>query len=483
MADLKRDQALNDWAFARSARLQGRCLALLVAAGLVGCGGEAMGDLGTGGVGGAGGSGGGSFGGQAGSSQGGSAQGGSAQGGSTQGGQAGTAQGGQAGTAQGGQAGTTQGGQAGTAQGGQAGSSQGGQAGASFGGAAGAGGIPAYSVQGEVVCDFCGTWVTCWDPSVVPGGEGATLDENGCPDWLDTTRTPNFCQDNWIDYWHDPAPFNGSCCYQSMYACGGGRPFVVSDEARVAPVVPRGDWVGEGEPSSAGVPLSMAARLVQQWIDDAQMEHASVAAFARLTLELMAFGAPSDLVRDSQVAGLDEQRHAEVCFRMASRFAGVKLGPGPLELDGALSKRGLVDFAWCTFVEGCLGESMAALIAEAGAELAQDVETKRALSGIAADESRHAELAWRVLAWVLQELEPQARSGLLHRMQDETRHQLRRLLDSQASGEQAGSLTEDLTAYGRVSPTQQIALRRAALERAVLPCIAALLGEAQLRAA
>ncbi|MCA9645619.1 MAG: ferritin-like domain-containing protein [Polyangiaceae bacterium] len=473
MTDLKRDQALNDWAWVQSGRLQGRCLALLVAAGLVGCGGEAMGDLGTGGTGGVGGS--------AGSGASGG-QGGSTQGGSTQGGQAGTAQGGQAGTAQGGQAGTAQGGQAGTAQGGQAGTAQGGQGGSSFGGAAGAGGTPAFSVEGEVVCDFCGTWVTCWDPSVVPGGDGATLDENGCPDWLDTTRTPNFCQDNWIDYWPDAAPFNGSCCYQSMYACGGGRPFVVSDEARVAPVVPRGDWIGEGEPCAAGVPLGVAARLVQHWIDDAQMEHASVAAFARLTLELMAFGAPSDLVRDSQIAGLDEQRHAELCFRMASRFAGVKLGPGPLSLDGALSKRGLTDFAWCTFVEGCLGESMAALIAEAGAELAQDGETKQVLSGIAADESRHAELAWRVVAWVLAELEPEARSVLLHRMQDETRLQLRRLEDS-ANGVQLGTSTEDLAAYGRVSPTQQLGLRRAALERAVLPCIAALLGENQLRAA
>lgn len=471
MANLKRDFVLNEWAQARSGQLQGRCLALLIAAGLVGCGGEAMGDGNEGGTAGIGGSGSSASGGQAGSAQAGSTQGG--QGGTAQGGQGGTAQGGQAGSAQGGQGG----GQAGSAQGGQAGGGNS-QGGASVGGSAGAGGAPAYSVEGEVVCDFCAQWVTCFDPETVPGGEGAELDENGCPMWLDYERTPNFCEGGFVDYWLADSPFNGSCCYQSMYACGGGRPFVVGQEARVAPVVPRGDWLDE-TPRAAGVTPTMSARLVQQWLDDAQMEHASVAAFARLTLELLAFGAPGDLVRDSQRAGLDEQRHAEHCFRMASRYAGIKLGPGPLSLDGALTSRGLEDFAWCTFVEGCLGETTAALIAEAGAELCVDAETRSVLRGIAQDESRHAELAWRVLAWALGEMGDASRVRLMTRMLDETRLQLEEL----GRAEEDGTPTDSLAAYGRVSPTQQIGLRQAALEHGVLPCVRALLAENQRRAA
>ncbi|MCA9626081.1 MAG: ferritin-like domain-containing protein, partial [Myxococcales bacterium] len=379
--------------------------------------------------------------------------------------------------------GTAQGGQGGSSQGGTAQGGQGGNAG--VGGVAGTGAVPAFSVEGEVVCDFCAMWTTCFDPTTVPGGEGSEVDENGCPLWLDPDRTPNFCGDGFVDYWLDGSPFNGSCCYQSMYACGGGRPFMVGDEARVAAVVPRGDWFGHGELLPVDVSPSVSARLVDAWLEDAQMEHASVAAFARLTLELLALGAPADLVRDSQQAGMDEQRHAATCFRMASRFSGIGLGPGPLSMDGALRSRSLVDFAWCTFVEGCLGESMAALVAEAGAELASDIEIRAALTGIAADEARHAELAWRVLGWSLGRLDTAARGELLYRMRNEAVGQLLRLRGSTDHAErvQRGSPTDQLAAYGRVSPTEQVALKCAAVEGAVLPCIEALLAETQRCAA
>jgi hypothetical protein len=47
------------------------------------------------------------------------------------------------------------------------------------------------------------------------------------------------------------------------------------------------------------------------------MEHASVAAFARFTLDLLALGAPADLVQSAQQALGDEIAHAELCFGLA----------------------------------------------------------------------------------------------------------------------------------------------------------------------
>ncbi len=60
------------------------------------------------------------------------------------------------------------------------------------------------------------------------------------------------------------------------------------------------------------------AALGAAWLRNALMEHASVAALARFTLELLAVGAPADLIRDSNAAASDETRHAELCFALAA---------------------------------------------------------------------------------------------------------------------------------------------------------------------
>jgi hypothetical protein len=50
-------------------------------------------------------------------------------------------------------------------------------------------------------------------------------------------------------------------------------------------------------------------------------------------------------------------------------------------------------------LEGCIGESGAALEAAWAAEAAADPVVKSALAGIAEDEARHAALAFRFVAW------------------------------------------------------------------------------------
>ena len=58
--------------------------------------------------------------------------------------------------------------------------------------------------------------------------------------------------------------------------------------------------------------------VVKAWTTAARAEHASVASFARFTLQLLHLGAPADLVADAQQAALDEVRHARLCFGVAS---------------------------------------------------------------------------------------------------------------------------------------------------------------------
>ena len=55
-----------------------------------------------------------------------------------------------------------------------------------------------------------------------------------------------------------------------------------------------------------------------------------------------------------------------------------------------------------TVEEGCVGETIAALEAQAAAELARDEVVRNVQLRIYEDESRHAELAWRFIRWAVQ---------------------------------------------------------------------------------
>jgi hypothetical protein len=141
--------------------------------------------------------------------------------------------------------------------------------------------------------------------------------------------------------------------------------------------------------------------LTDAWCTDAQMEHASVASFARFTLELLALGAPADIVSASQSASLDEVEHARLCFALASRFSGQSIGPGQLDMTGVLRGTSLAECAGWTVIEGCIGETIAALTARAQIDVAKDDQVRQALLRIAEDEERHAALAWRFVAWAI----------------------------------------------------------------------------------
>ena len=65
-------------------------------------------------------------------------------------------------------------------------------------------------------------------------------------------------------------------------------------------------------------------------------EHASVASFARHTLQLMTMGAPTTLLIGSQKSALDEIKHAKMCYGIAKSFLGAKIQPNTLNIDGSI---------------------------------------------------------------------------------------------------------------------------------------------------
>ena len=202
-----------------------------------------------------------------------------------------------------------------------------------------------------------------------------------------------------------------SCSYQSYEVCGEGRPFLVAGEARLPSV------------ASAASTARHAVDAVD-WLADAKMEHASVAAFARLSLQLLALGAPVDLVRDAQRASLDELRHAEFCFRMASREAGSVLQAGPLPVHGALADVSLENLIETNLLEGCIGETLAAARLQRRAASSTDPLVKQTLLAMAEDEARHAELAFRILGWCSRRA-PERTASAIEGLLSEVAHQQR----------------------------------------------------------
>lgn len=194
-----------------------------------------------------------------------------------------------------------------------------------------------------------------------------------------------------------------ACCYVAdiLVECWSeGRPFTVDGEARTACLVDGSSW------SSAMGTLptltDVQLRAAEGWAEAALAEHASVASFGRFVLELMAVGAPPELVAGATRAMADEIAHARLAFGVVERLSGQARGPGALPLAGALPEHvTLRDVVMGTLAEGCVNETLAAAEARAAASVCQDPQICPVLERIAVDEAEHSALAWRFLRWAL----------------------------------------------------------------------------------
>jgi hypothetical protein len=259
-----------------------------------------------------------------------------------------------------------------------------------------------------------------------------------------------------------------------------GRPFLVDCTARTAEVMGHSDYSASTGVGLDGIPGELRAELAATWTRIGLLEHASVAAFARFALQLLALGAPPELLELCQLAMQDELRHTRIAFGLASAYAGKPIGPGALALDGALDNPSddlLMHVAMTTLLEGCIGETVAALGAREGATYATDPHVQQVLSEIAADEERHAELAWRFLDWALAG-RPALAPALLAKARVQLAGKRSRITPSSRltarDTDRATSTEARLIQHGILQLDQQQELEVQALEQVILPCLLAL---------
>jgi len=170
---------------------------------------------------------------------------------------------------------------------------------------------------------------------------------------------------------------------------------------------------------STNLPSALIRALTEAWTRDAQAEHASIGSFARVTLQLLSVGAPSELVLASQRAGMEEVLHARFALSVASAYAGMHLSPGKFPLPNTLPlSSSLYELALSTGEEGCLEETLSAVDVAVRAAAAEETCLSKGLSLIADDEGRHAALAWATVAWTLREISSQDFSRVAAALQE-----------------------------------------------------------------
>jgi hypothetical protein len=115
-----------------------------------------------------------------------------------------------------------------------------------------------------------------------------------------------------------------------LNGCAGlGRPFLVEGRARLAGVVAGRDYGEAPRLELDGLTLAERVALSEHWTRVGLMEHASIAAFARFTLQLLGLGAPMDLVERSNAA--QDREHEELTAQLSRSPRDPGRGTGPAQ--------------------------------------------------------------------------------------------------------------------------------------------------------
>ncbi|MCO4763169.1 MAG: ferritin-like domain-containing protein [Myxococcales bacterium] len=266
-----------------------------------------------------------------------------------------------------------------------------------------------------------------------------------------------------------PVLVGTKCCYGFCVGSCCGRPLRIDGELQLAPVIARADWLKGGAGEQPSLDAAAQQAIAAAWREDARMEHASIASFNQFSLDLLAVGAPAELVRDAQRAAMDEVDHAERCFGIVAKLTGALEGPGPLVLPAARNTYTLAQIAADTARDGCVGETIAALLAGVRAHRATDPQVASALTTIAADEARHAELGWRFVKWAVQAGGAEVATAVSEAFE-------LAMADPPLARVPAGVDLDAWAAWGLLDGGTHTATVRAALRQVIRPCAAELCG-------
>jgi hypothetical protein len=157
----------------------------------------------------------------------------------------------------------------------------------------------------------------------------------------------------------------------------------------------------DADPSIAALSTAERATAVAVWFGRAASERRASGAFAYLAGELARAGSPAELVALARRAVADELRHAEICRRVATAFAGAELPAAPiLPVTAPAYADASPELRRVLHVIGmcCANETTGSAFLELCGVRARGQLVNCALHELLADEIDHARIGWAFLA-------------------------------------------------------------------------------------
>jgi hypothetical protein len=157
------------------------------------------------------------------------------------------------------------------------------------------------------------------------------------------------------------------------------------------------------ETTAAALTDAERARLTETWTRRAAAEYLAVTTFAVLAIDLVAAGAPADVLSLCMRAGIDEVRHAELALRMIDIYGGKRVQPPPKmsSLPDDPKRSRLHQAVANTLLVSCVSETYATTVLTATRDITTDPTTHGVLTSIYSDEVMHARLGWSYLRYAI----------------------------------------------------------------------------------
>ncbi len=139
------------------------------------------------------------------------------------------------------------------------------------------------------------------------------------------------------------------------------------------------------------------------WLNIALLEHASIWAFSKLSLQLLWLWAPAKLIEDCYKAGIDEINHAKITFTLASHYLWRNMAPWELKwlLWSKISKVSYKTLAIESLIYWYIWEWISAKFLKHSSKISKDNNLNKIYNSIADDELRHSILWKEILTWWL----------------------------------------------------------------------------------
>jgi hypothetical protein len=153
------------------------------------------------------------------------------------------------------------------------------------------------------------------------------------------------------------------------------------------------------------------AELARIWAERIPTEYRSITGFGTFAFDLIAAGAPPDLVAVCHRVCIDELRHTELAVRMVEIYGGRRPSL-PREISSLPAAQGIsavAQAARSAIALSCLGETFACTELTMLRDRAVDPVVRGVLTVFLSDEIVHARIGWAYLAHAFQNADPATR--------------------------------------------------------------------------